>query len=216
MCVVSHRHCCLQRACGVCGGDRGLHHVPHPEPVPADHLAAPGAAGRHAGPECRADPRSGLRSREDPRGDLGHHWTRCVGHRGSARTAQVHLLPLPFTCSGEEEAQAHLWPSKPWGLRGRWAASGATPAAPGTLPYGPPSRPLIPPAPGAACSASSGPSGGPNVPAVAPPWAQGHQCCSAPPWTALTGAGRSEDPAACPSLACPCVCCALWARLLWR
>lgn len=84
-CVPRHR--CLQCAGGVRGGDGRLHHVPHPEPVPQDHLAAPGPAGGHAGPERRADPGGGFRGRQDPRGDLGHHRAGCVsreapGQRG--------------------------------------------------------------------------------------------------------------------------------------
>lgn len=122
-CVPRHR--CLQCAGSVRGGDRGLHHVPHPQPVPQDHLAAPGAAGGHARPERRADPRSGFWSRQDPWGDLGHHRTRCVS-----------LCPRPLRGSADSEATACL-PQDSCPSRGRHGAEGlchrscAGPSAPG-------------------------------------------------------------------------------------
>lgn len=76
--AVSSRHRRVQHPLCGRGGDGRLHHLPHPQPVPAEHVAVPGAAGRHAGPERRADPRSGFRGRQDPRGDLGHHRIRCA------------------------------------------------------------------------------------------------------------------------------------------
>lgn len=94
----------MQCARSICGRDGRLHPVPHPEPVPTNHVAASGTPGRHSGPECGADPRGGFRSCQDPWRDPGHHWTRCVSHCDSAQIACAHLPPFhsiklrPRTC----------------------------------------------------------------------------------------------------------------------
>lgn len=68
----------VQRASRLRGGNSRFHHVPHPEPVQENHLAAPGPARGHARPERGADPGGGLGSCAHPRGDPGHHWIRYV------------------------------------------------------------------------------------------------------------------------------------------
>lgn len=105
MCLhISCRHRSVQCARSICGRDGRLHPVPHPEPVPTNHVAASGTPGRHSGPECGADPRGGFRSCQDPWRDPGHHWTRCVSHCDSAQIACAHLPPFhsiklrPRTC----------------------------------------------------------------------------------------------------------------------
>lgn len=97
MCLhVYSRHRSVQCTSSICGRNSRLHPVPHSEPIPTNYLATPGTSGRHSGPECRADPRGGFRSCQDPWRDLGHHWTRCVGHCDSAQIAFVCLSPLHF------------------------------------------------------------------------------------------------------------------------
>lgn len=48
--------------------------MPHPQPLPAEHLALPGSAGGHASPECGANPGGGVRCRP-------HTWRNPGSHR---------------------------------------------------------------------------------------------------------------------------------------
>jgi C-terminal binding protein len=52
--------------------------LPHPQFVPAEHMALPGSAGRHTGTEHGTDQRSDLRSSLNPWGFIG------VGRPGQA------------------------------------------------------------------------------------------------------------------------------------
>lgn len=84
-CYPLSRGCCLCRDCrlqhplGCRGGDGRLHRLPRPQPLPAEHVALPGAAGRDAGAERGADPGGGLRRCAHPRRDARPHRLRYVG-----------------------------------------------------------------------------------------------------------------------------------------
>lgn len=83
--VTPSRGCCLcrdrrlQHPLGRRGGDGRLHRLPRPQPLPAEHVALPGAAGRDAGAERGADPGGGLRRCAHPRRDARPHRLRYVG-----------------------------------------------------------------------------------------------------------------------------------------
>ena len=66
---VPPRHRRVQHPVSGGGGNGRLDAVPHPQPVPAQHLALPGAARGHAGAERGADPRGGVGGRPHPGGD---------------------------------------------------------------------------------------------------------------------------------------------------
>ena len=68
------RHRCLQHSLCSSGGDGRLHPLPHPQPLPAEHLALPGSPGGHAGSERGADPRGGIRCRPHPWRNPRSHW----------------------------------------------------------------------------------------------------------------------------------------------
>lgn len=65
------------------------------------------ASGRHSSPECRADPRGGFRSCQDPWRDLGHHWTRSCGPGGGTSGKGFGFNVLfydPYLSDGIERA----------------------------------------------------------------------------------------------------------------
>lgn len=92
----------LQHPLSCRGGDGRLHRLPRPQPLPAKHLALPGAAGRHAGAERGADPGGGLWCRPHQGGDAWPHWLRYVGKGQAAcewcmERCQPHVQPLMKT-----------------------------------------------------------------------------------------------------------------------
>uniref|UniRef100_A0A8C9HSA6 D-isomer specific 2-hydroxyacid dehydrogenase NAD-binding domain-containing protein n=1 Tax=Piliocolobus tephrosceles TaxID=591936 RepID=A0A8C9HSA6_9PRIM len=85
--------CCVQHPVHSHGRHSSrLHHLPHPQYVPEEHVAVPGTAGRHVGSESGADRRGGLGAARVPWETLG-----LIGFGGTQQAFGVPAKAFGFS-----------------------------------------------------------------------------------------------------------------------